>query len=379
MQIHTKENISLIVMNNFAVRGGEVNKHLSELLGVEKDFRIPFSNPRFSNGEAKIVLHETMRGKDVYILADIGNYSLTYEMFGHINHMSPDEHLQDIVRVISAIGGKAGHITVIMPLLYQSRQHRRSGRESLDCAMALRYLRSLGVDVFTIDAHDPEIQNVLPDGGFETIFPFAPIVRAFVESEHSEIGKEKMLVISPDTGAMGRAKKYASVLGLDIGLFYKRRDYTRLVNGKNPVVQHEYLGQDVAGKSILIVDDMLSSGESIVDIIHTLKARGCNKVYAITTFAFFTEGTAKFDKLHADGNLEKIYSTNGSYLPPELLSKPWFVEVSLTQYLARIIAALHKEESISPIIEQSDSLTKVIDRFKKLKELGKQQKKANGT
>ena len=316
------DDIRIFVSKGYQDRAEQINKCICDITGKKTNYLIDFSNPRFGNGESKVVINESVRNKNIFILADVGNYTCEYNLYGKENRMSPDDHFMDIVRIISAMCGKAKNITVIMPLLYASRQHRRKGRESLDCAMALRYIESLGVNnIITFDIHDPEIQNTMPYGSLDSIFPIYSILSAFIPNEKDEISKDKMVVISPDSGAMERARKYASWLNLELGMFYKRRDYTRVVDGKNPIIQHEYIGPDVKGKNILIVDDMLSSGESVVDIANNLKARGCAKVYIATTFGFFTAGTEIFDKLHREGVVEKIYSTNASYLNPVLKAK----------------------------------------------------------
>lgn len=358
-------NLGLIVLKSFADRGEEVNKYIAEFFGEKNaNYIIDLDNPRFSNGEAKVKLNQSVRNKDVYILADIGNYSCTYNLYGNTNHMSPDEHYMDIIRTISAISGKAQSITVIMPLMYASRQHRRKGRESLDCAMALQYFDSLGVhNMLTFDVHDPNIQNVMPTKSFDTIPSAYQILKEFTKNEGKYIGKDKMVVICPDTGAMERATMYASILGLDLGLFYKRRDYSKIVNGKNPILQHDYIGTSVQGKNILIVDDMLSSGDSVIDIIKQLKNRGCEKVFVVTTFAFFTEGTQKFEELYSKGDLTKIYSTNASYLNPSLKNADWFYEVSITKMLAKIIATLNNGKSISDFISPSQKLKEIVDKM----------------
>lgn len=351
------ENVGLIVLNGFKDRGQRVNDYLGERLGEKKNYLIDIESPRFSNGEGKVKINETVRDKDIYILADIGNYSNTYKLYGVENHMSPDDHYLDIIRTISAISGKARRITLIMPLMYSSRQHRKKSRESLDCAMALRYLEYLGVNnIITFDIHDPEIQNTIPTGSFDSIFPIYSILKQFIANEKNQISKEKMVVISPDTGAMERTRRYASILNLDLGLYYKRRDYTRIVDGKNPIIQHEYIGPDVKGKNILIIDDMLSSGESIIDIAKNMKERGCANVYVITTFAFFTNGLDAFDRYYKDGLITKIYSTNASYLNPELSQKEWFFEIDLTKCIAKVIDALVKNVGIGAIIDSKGKL-----------------------
>ena len=274
-------------------------------------------------------------------------------MFGFTNHKGPDEHFQDIKRTVSAIRGKATRITVIMPLLYESRQHRRKGRESLDCALALQELERLGVDeILTFDVHDPNVQNAIPLLSFENLYPTYDIVKSLITNEESlERNKEKLLVISPDTGAMDRAIYYSSVLGVDVGLFYKRRDHSTVVNGKNPIVQHEYMGRDVEGKDVLIVDDMIASGESVLDIALELKKRNVRNVYVATTFAFFTEGLEKFNQYHKDGIITRVYSTNLTYIPEALKAAPWFREVDMSEFLARIINKLNYGKSIASYMD----------------------------
>ena len=353
-----KNDIGLIVLKGYQDRQKEINDYIGTLTGeVGKNYIIDISNPRFSNGESKLVINETIRNKDIYIIADVGNYTCTYSLYNHINHMSPDEQFMDVVRTISAISGKARRVTLLLPLMYASRQHRRKGRESLDCAMALRYLESLGVsNVITFDVHDPEIQNTIPNGSFDTIFPIYSILKRFIANEKDKIDKEKMVIIAPDTGAMERSRRYAEVLNLDIGLFYKRRDYTRVVNGKNPILQHEYIGPNIENKSILIIDDMLSSGESVLDIAKNLKNKGCREVYVITTFAFFTEGYAKFDKMYEHGVITKVYSTNASYISDELRGKPWFYEINMNKFISKIIVALNGDQSLGQIISPKEKL-----------------------
>lgn len=357
------DDLGLIVLPSFKERGHEVSDYIAELRDEKnKNYIIDIDSPRFANGEGKVKINETVRNKDIYILADIGNYSCTYNLYGEKHHMSPDEHYMDIVRTISAISGKAKSITVFAPLMYASRQHRKKARESLDCAMSLRYLEYLGVhNVITIDVHDPNIQNVMPTKSFDTIPPIYSVLKVFAEKEADEIGKDKMIVISPDTGAIERCTMYASVLGLELGLFYKRRDYTRVVNGKNPILKHDYIGSDVKGKNILIIDDMIASGESVIDIIKQLKERGCAKTYVITSFAFFTEGIEKFNKLYEEGLLTKVYSTNASYIAEDVRKAPWFEEVSLVKLIGKIIDTLNKGDSISRFIDGTEKIKKLSD------------------
>lgn len=355
------ENVGLIVLKGFKDRAESVNNYLGELLGEKRNYLIDIDSPRFSNGEGKVQINETIRDKDIYILADVGNYSVSYDLYGKENRMSPDDHFLDIIRTISAISGKARKITLFMPLMYSSRQHRRKTRESLDCAMALRYLEFLGVNnIITFDIHDPEIQNTIPTGSFDSIFPMYSILKYFIKYEKNEIAKDKMVVISPDVGAMERTKRYASILNLDLGLYYKRRDYTKVVNGKNPILQHEYIGPDVKGKDLLIVDDMLSSGESIIDIVTRMKDKGCGDIFVITTFSFFTNGLEKFDELYEKGLIKKVYSTNASFLNPELKNREWFCEIDLTKCIAKVITCLITNKGIGDILDSKAKLQKLL-------------------
>lgn len=333
---------------------------------VQDTFLINTTEVRFSNGEGKVILEESVRGKDVYIISDVGNYSCTYQMHGMTNHKSPDDHLQDIKRVLSAIGGKARKITVVMPLLYASRQHKRRGRESLDCAIALQELERLGVvDVITFDAHDPTIQNAVPMISFDNLYPTYEIVKTLIKEE-SESFKDKsnMLVISPDTGAMDRAIYYSGVLGLDIGLFYKRRDHSAVVGGKNPIIQHEYIGRDVEGHDILIVDDMIASGESVFDIAEELKKRKANKIFVSTTFALFTEGISKFNDYYERGLIDKVYTTNLSYIPDAIKNSEWYQEVDMSHFIARIIHTLNNNQSISPVMDATEGIKELLEKVK---------------
>lgn len=333
----------------------------------KEGFLINVREDRFSNGEGKVVIEDTVRGKDVFILCDVGNYSCTYKMFGVENHKSPDDHFQDIKRVLSALGGKAKRITVIMPMLYASRQHRRKGRESLDCAMALQELERLGVsDIITFDVHDPNVQNAIPLISFDNLYPTYEIVKTILVRETDFlVDKSKMLVVSPDTGAMDRAIYYSSVLGLDIGLFYKRRDHSTVINGKNPIVQHEYIGRDVNGQDILIVDDMIASGESIFDIARELKKRNAGKIFVSTTFALFTEGIEKFNKFYEEGLIDRVYSTNLTYIPKEVREAQWFREVDMSKFLASIINNLNYDKSIAPLLDATSGIKELLNKRNK--------------
>ncbi|MGL4773633.1 MAG: ribose-phosphate pyrophosphokinase [Clostridium sp.] len=354
-------DLGLIVLNSSKEFGEKVNNSLREIKsgeGENNTYIVNINETRFSNGEGKVVIEETVRGKDLYILCDVGNHSCTYELFGYKNHMGPDEHFQDIKRVLSAIGGRARRITVIMPLLYASRQHRRKRRESLDCALALQELERLGVEeIITFDVHDPNIQNAIPMISFTNLYPTFEILKSFIKKENKfPIDKSEMLVISPDTGAMDRAIYYSSVLGLDVGLFYKRRDHSITVKGKNPIVQHEYIGREVDGKNILIVDDMIASGESVFDIVDELSKRNVGKVFVATTFAFFTEGTEKFKRYYEEGKISQVFSTNLTHISEEVKNAPWFTAVDMSAYLASIVEHLNYDKSIHPLIDAKKAI-----------------------
>jgi ribose-phosphate pyrophosphokinase len=358
--------LGIVALESSKVLGSKVNDNLLEIRNHSEEtnsYLISAQEIRFSNGEGKVKLLESVRGKDIYILCDVGNYSCTYKMFGFTNHKGPDEHFQDIKRVLSAIGGKARRVTVIMPLLYAGRQHRKKGRESLDCAIALQELERMGVDdIITFDAHDPTIQNAVPLISFDNIYPTFEIVKTLIKDQKDIlIDKSKMLVVSPDTGAMDRAIYYSSVLGLDIGLFYKRRDHSKVVNGKNPIVQHEYIGRSVEGQNILIVDDMIASGESIFDIATELKKRNAKKVFIATTFALFTEGLSKFNAFYEQGLIDKVYSTNLTYIPQEARESKWFKEVDMSEFIANIVHNLNYDKSIRPLLDATDSIKELLN------------------
>ncbi|MFW5985676.1 MAG: ribose-phosphate pyrophosphokinase [Halanaerobiaceae bacterium] len=367
-------NLGIIALKSCGQLGKKLDRHLVQKrkeMSAENDngiqqaresYLINYSNPRFANGEAKITLQETVRGKDLYILADIGNYGCKYEMFGIETNMSPDEHYQDIKRAISAIKGNARRVSVIMPLLYASRQHKRKGRESLDCAMALQELKSLGVEnIITFDAHDSRVENAIPDN-FENLYPTYEIIRKFLQIEENlDINKEDMLVISPDTGAMDRALYYAEALKLDVGLFYKRRDHSTIVNGHNPIIKHEYMGSDLSGKDVLIVDDMISSGESILDLAKELKKRQVNDIHVAVTFALFTEGIEKICEFHKQGLIDNILATNLTYIPEEIKTANWFTEVDMSEFLATLVNRLNFDKPISPMFDATDRIKKLME------------------
>lgn len=359
------ENLSELIDSRLVgERKSLLEEHVHFPGAYKKTFLIDHNTVRFSNGEGKAILNQTVRGHDIYILADVGNYSCTYNLYGNVNHMSPDDHFQDIKRVISAIAGKARRINLIMPLMYQGRQHKRQARESLDSALALQELERMGVDnIITFDAHDPRVQNAIPLRGFENLPPTYQIIKALLRDQSNvKIHKDNMLVISPDVGAMGRCLYYSSMLGLDIGLFYKRRDYSKIVNGKNPIIQHEYLGENVEGKDVLIVDDMISSGESVLDIAKELKGRKANNIYAAVTFGLFTEGIEKFNKYYEEGYITRVFSTNLTYRKKELLEAEWYVDVDMSKFIANLIDRLNHAESIGPLFDATAKIKKLLEK-----------------
>ena len=335
--------------------------------GYQRDSYILEANtPRFGSGEGKGTIEESVRGDDLYIMVDVCNYSLTYSLFGMTNHMSPDDHFQDLNRIIAAAAGKARRINVIMPFLYESRQHKRSGRESLDCAMALQELVNMGVEnIITFDAHDPRVQNSIPLKGFETVQPIYQFLKHLLKNEPDlQIDSDHMMVISPDEGGTSRAIYFANMLGLDMGMFYKRRDYTKIVNGRNPIVAHEFLGSSVEGKDVLIIDDMISSGESMLDVAKELKRRKARKVFICATFGLFTGGLAKFDQYYQDGLIDRILTTNLVYQTPDLLSRPYYINVDMSKYIALIIDNLNHDASLSDLLTPTKRINKLLSQYK---------------
>ena len=325
---------------------------------AEKSFLVDCECPRFGTGEGKGYIKESVRGTDLYIMVDVTNYSLTYSVCGHENHMSPDDHYQDLKRIISAATGKAHRINVIMPFLYEGRQHRRTKRESLDCALALRELSAMGVsNIITFDAHDPRVQNSIPLKGFDNFFPTYQFLKALVKNVPDfKLDNDHLMIISPDEGAMSRAVYFSNILGVDMGMFYKRRDYSTIVNGKNPIVAHEFLGDDVHGKTVIIIDDMISSGESMLDVTRQLKDRGAERVFVCTTFGLFTEGLDKFDEYYEKGYLDRLITTNLTYLLPQLHDKPYFIEADMSKFLALIIDSMNHSTSISAVMNPTDKI-----------------------
>ena len=384
--LHELENampvapLKLITLQSAADLGNKVNDYLVEYRSSihnvynedpafqgysEKNYQLDFSAPRFNSGEGKVVLNETVRGKDLFIIVDVCNHSLTYKMNGYENHMSPDNHYQELKRVIAAAAGKAHRINVIMPFLYEGRQHRRTGRESLDCAFAFEELSEMGVSNFiTFDAHDPRIQNAAPLKGFDNFTAHYQFARALLNAEKDLVmDKYHIIVISPDEGALDRAIYFSSVLGADTGMFYKRRDYSTIVNGKNPIVAHEFLGNDIHGKDIIIIDDMISSGDSMIDTSRQLKKMGARRVFICTTFGLFTNGMDAFDKAYADGIFDRVITTNLCYRPPELLTKPYYLEADMSKFLASIIDFMNHDLSMENVLTPTEKIQKILTLY----------------
>ena len=330
-----------------------------------ESFIIDSACPRFGSGEAKGIIRESVRGQDLYLLVDVCNYNLTYTVCGQTNHMSPDDHYQDLKRIIAAVGGKARRITVIMPFLYESRQHRRSARESLDCALALQELTQMGVEsIITFDAHDPRVQNAIPLKSFETVQPTYQFIKALLKNvDDLKIDTDHLMVISPDEGAMGRAVYYANFLGIDIGMFYKRRDYSKIVDGRNPIIAHEFLGSDLEGKDVIIIDDMISSGESMIDVATELKRRKANRIFVAATFGLFTNGMEKFDEAHEKGLIDKVLTTNLVYQPEEVLKRDYYINVDMSKYVALLIDTLNHDQSISDLLNPTERIQAVLKKY----------------
>lgn len=358
------EDLGLIVMGNCKQFGSKVDSYLKSRRDEDKSFIIPIEEVRFSNGEGKVVIDDSVRDRDLYIISDVGNHSMTYKMFGYENHMGPDEHYQDIKRVISAVRGQSARTTVVMPLLYESRQHRRKGRESLDCALALQELQNLGVEtIVTFDVHDPNIQNAVPTSmSFENFYPTNTILQDFIKNE--EFNTDKVIFISPDGGAMDRARYYANMFQADVGMFYKRRDLSKIVNGKNPVVAHEYLGSDLNGKTAIVVDDMIASGGSMLEVAEDLKQRGAQKVYLISTFSMFANGIDNFNKAYKEKLFEKLYSTNLTYIDEEAKKQEWLKEIDCSSFAGRIIDTLNVSGSISELKNGKQKILTMLDKKK---------------
>lgn len=332
---------------------------------LRNSYIIDASCPRFGSGEAKGLITESVRGSDLYLLVDVCNHSLTYKVCGQVNHMSPDDHYQDLKRVISAVGGKARRITVIMPFLYEGRQHKRTARESLDCALALQELTNMGVEsIITFDAHDPRVQNAIPLKSFETVRPTYQFIKALLQNiSDLKMDAEHMMVISPDEGGMGRAVYFANVLGIDMGMFYKRRDYTKIIDGRNPIVAHEFLGSDIEGKDMLIIDDMISSGDSMIDVAMELKKRKAGRIFVAATFGLFTNGLEKFDTAYESGLIYRVMTTNLVYQPKELLTKPYYINVDMSKYVALLIDMLNHDASISDLLNPTERIQRILKKY----------------
>ena len=359
--------LSVIGMRGCEEFTAQVDAYLKEWRRHDNDgtFTVDIACPRFGSGEAKGTIRQSLRGNDVYIICDVFNHGVTYNMYGMTVPMSPDDHFQDLKRVIAALGGKARRITVIMPFLYESRQHKRSSRESLDCALALQELVNMGVEgIITFDAHDPRVQNAIPLKSFETVQPSYQFIKALLNNVPDLIvDKEHMMIISPDEGAMNRAVYYANVLGLDMGMFYKRRDYSTVVNGRNPIIAHEFLGSDVEGKDVVIMDDMISSGESMFDVAKELKKRKAGRIFMCSTFGLFTNGLEKFDKAYEDGLIYRVLTTNLVYQPEELLAKPYYINVDMSKYIALLIDALNHDASISQYLNPTKRIQNFLNQY----------------
>ena len=343
------------------------HKNEAAFKGYHRDsYIISTSVPRFGTGEAKGVIKESVRGYDLYLMVDVTNYSLTYSVSGHENHMSPDDHYADLKRIIAAVGGKARRITAIIPFLYESRQHKRTARESLDCALALQELTAMGVDnIITFDAHDPRVQNAIPLKGFETVQPAYQFIKGILKNcDDLKLDNDHLMIISPDEGGTNRAVYLANVLGVDMGMFYKRRDYSKIVDGRNPIVAHEFLGTSVEGKDVIIIDDMISSGESMIDVATELKKRKANRIFVVATFGLFTNGLERFDKAVADGTIYKVVTTNLTYQTPELLSRPYYINCDMSKYIAYIIDTLNHDSSISDLLNPYDRIQKLVSKYK---------------
>ena len=349
-------------------RANQASEHQQNIAfyGYQRDtYKVNVSLPRFGSGEAKGVVNESVRGFDLYIITDVFNYSCTYNMYGMEVPMSPDDHYADLKRVISAISGKAKRITILMPMLYEGRQHKRSSRESLDCALALQELVNLGVDnIMTFDAHDKRVQNAIPNGSFENIMPTYQMIKSLVNSvEDLHVDKDHLMVISPDEGALHRCIYFATQLGVNRGMVYKRRDYTRVVNGRNPIVEHQYLGDSVEGKDIIIVDDMISSGESVIDVANNLKKQGAKRIFVFASFGLFCNGLECFDKAAADGIVDKIFTTNLIYRNPDLATREWYCEVDMSKYISLLIDTLNHDETISSLLNPVTKIKNLVSKL----------------
>ena len=360
-------DLALISMRGSEDIASQVDYYLKQWRNIPEDesFVIQANCPRFGTGEAKAVLKHTARGLDAYILCDCFNYSVTYKMYGQTVPMSPDDHYQDLKRIIAALGGKARRITVIMPMLYEGRQHRRTARESMDCAMALQELVAMGVkNIVTFDAHDPRGNNAIPLDGFDNVQAAYQMIKALLKTVPDiKLDRDHTMIVSPDEGGMGRCIYYSSVLGLELGMFYKRRNYSVIVNGRNPIEAHEFLGNDITGKDLILVDDMISSGESMLDIAAKLKEKGAGRIFIFSTFGLFVEGFDKFDEYYRDGKIDKIFTTNLIYQPKELLEREWYCSVNMSKYIALLVETLNLDNSISSLLDPVDRIKKIVAKY----------------
>ncbi len=364
-------DLALISMRGSEDIASQVDYYLKQWRNIPEDesFVIQPNCPRFGTGEAKAVLKHTARGLDAYILCDCFNYSVTYKMYGQTVPMSPDDHYQDLKRIIAALGGKARRITVIMPMLYEGRQHRRTARESMDCAMALQELVAMGVkNIVTFDAHDPRVNNAIPLDGFDNVQAAYQMIKALLKTVPDiKLDRDHTMIVSPDEGGMGRCIYYSSVLGLELGMFYKRRNYSVIVNGRNPIEAHEFLGNDITGKDLILVDDMISSGESMLDIAAKLKEKGAGRIFIFSTFGLFVEGFEKFDEYYRDGKIDKIFTTNLIYQPKELLEREWYCSVNMSKYIALLVETLNLDNSISSLLDPVDRIKKIVSKYEQNK------------
>ena len=373
-------DLGIIPLESSAAIGKKVDNYISDWrqkAAMDPTQEIHFTNykkdsyiidakcPRFGSGEAKGIIYESVRGKDIFLLVDVCNHSLTYKVCGQTNHMSPDDHYQDLKRTIAAIGGKARRITVIMPFLYEGRQHRRSARESLDCALAMQELVNMGVEnIITFDAHDPRVQNAIPLGSFETVQPTYQFIKALLQNVPDiKMNADNMMIISPDEGAMGRAIYFGNVIGVDVGTFYKRRDYTKIVDGRNPIVAHEFLGSSVEGKDVIVIDDMISSGESMIDVATELKRRKANRIFVASTFGLFTNGLQVFDDAFEKGLIYRVMTTNLVYQDPELLKREYYIDVDMSKYIALLIDTINHDSSISEYLIPTERIERILKKY----------------
>lgn len=360
-------DLAIISMRGCEDIASQVDFYLKNWRDIDEDksFVIDANCPRFGTGEAKAVLHHSARGLDTFIICDCFNYNVTYKMYGQTVPMSPDDHFQDLKRIIAAFGGKARRISVIMPMLYEGRQHRRTSRESMDCAMALQELVSMGVkNIITFDAHDPRVNNAIPLDGFDNVQATYQMIKALLRSVPDiKLDRENTMIVSPDEGGMGRCIYYSSVLGLELGMFYKRRNYSVVVNGRNPIEAHEFLGNDITGKDLILVDDMISSGESMLDIASKLKEMGAGRIFIFSTFGLFVEGLEKFDEYYKNGLIDKVFTTNLIYQTPELLSREWYCSVNMSKYIALLVDTLNNDNSISKLLDPADKIRNIVAKY----------------